>query len=198
MIDDAYRFVLRWKDVILKYVAAMLLLVPGAFLLAPQFFVVPGMIAFPVLGWPDPETTSIPDNVFFALVLVCWAVLLYWATATDSIGRTIARSCWAFSTGAFLLPTIGIAVVIFGPPDPPDQIFPKWMLIIVASIIGLVLGFIARALAVNAAPEGSPEKSGGTWYVFRPIGGGYFALAVGLLLIVAIALRLNRYEGLLN
>ena len=197
-MDNAFGFVVSRKETILRYVLAMPLLIPVAWLLTLDIAGIAWGMAFVVLG-PDPGglQESIP-GLGQALVFFCWAVLLYWATSTDSIDRTVTRAFWAFCTGVFLLPVVGVTTVIFGPPDPSDQIIPKWVFMIGFFVVGVPLGFLVRRLARSMAPKGSPEESGGIWYVFKPIGGGYLVLAVGLLLIGATVLRLAGYEGLLS
>ena len=182
------------QDDILKYVFPIVLLIPGAILLMFDIVGFAWGIVFVVLG---DRPVGEANDVFYVLVLCCWVVLLYWSTVTDSSRRAIARACWAFCAGAFLLPVPGIAMVIFGPPDPPDQIIPKGVFLFVFILIGLPLGLLTRAMAKAMAPQGSPEQSGGIWYVFRPIGGGYLVLAMGLLFIGATVLRLYGFEGLL-
>ena len=199
-MSSAYRFVLSQKDVILRYVAPMPVLILAAPLLTAGLWIIAVGIVYVVLG-PRLTEVSLPSVIFFVLILFCWAALLYWATSTGSTERAIARAFWAFCTGVLLVPVMIIVPVVLGPPQPTDSsdpIIPAWMFQVFISVAAVVIGFVLRAAAVLTSPEGSPEKSGGIWYVFRPIGGGYFVLVVGLLLIGALVLRLNGYEGLLS
>ena len=166
-MSNAYRFVINRKDTILRYAVAMPLLIPAAWLLTIDILVFIGWIALGVLGadqgWEPPISG---DILLYSLVLFSWATLLYWAAATDSIKRTIARTCWAFSTGSFLFPVVAVMSLSFLPPDPSDQIIPHWLFVFIFTVVGLVLGFTMRGAAMLMSP-GSPEASGGIWYVFK-------------------------------
>ena len=195
-MDNAFSFVVSRKDIILRYAAAMPLLVPGAFLLTVDLV---GYIAniLAVIVPLEPEAGPHPlasPHVFFSLVIVGWVVLVFWATATDSIRRTVARACCALCAGGFLFPVLGINMVFFQPPDPPDMIFTQEIVLLGTIIVGVPFGILMRVAAILFAPRGSPERSGGIfgiWYVFRPIGGKYFVLVMALALIVAA----NLYEA---
>ena len=175
---------------------AGVLLIPGAFLLAVGIGTVVGGIATLVLGTgPIFDEPTIPTALAPWVLLFSWAVLLYWATATDSLERTLARAFWVLCIGSFLLPVIGITHYILGPPDPPDAWFPKWFILALSIFFGLPGGLICFPIAKMVAPRGSPEKS--IWYVFRPVGGRWVALAMGLLLVAAIVLHQKYgWEGL--
>ena len=193
-MDNAFGFVVSRKDTILRYVVAMPLLLPGAFLLVFAYLTVVTLMGFIVVG-PDMTLAQIGRNGLSLLAMVSWVVLVFWATATDSIRRTIARACWAFSTGGFLLPVGGFVSLSYGPPDPPDHIITKGVVLLATLFIGVPIGLVMIAAAKLTAPEGSPERS--AWYAFKPIGGAYFALAVGLLFFVAMVLHLFGWEGFL-
>ena len=194
-MGNAFGFVVSRKDVILRYVAAMPLLVPGAFLLTVDLGVyVTNILAVIVPLEPEAEPHPLAGpELFFSLVIVGWVVLVFWATATDSIRRTVARACCALCAGGFLFPIVGIQLVFFQPPDPPDMIFTQEIWLMFFTIVGVSFGILMRIAAILFAPRGSPERSGGIWgiwYVFRPIGGKYFVLVMALVLIVAA----NLYE----
>ena len=194
-MGNAFGFVVSRKDVILRYVAAMPLLVPGAFLLTVDLGVyVTNILAVIVPLEPEAEPHPLAGpELFFSLVIVGWVVLVFWATATDSIRRTVARACCALCAGGFLFPIVGIQLVFFQPPDPPDMIFTQEIWLLGFIIVGVPFGVFMRIAAILFAPRGSPERSGGIWgiwYVFRPIGGKYFVLVMALVLIVAA----NLYE----
>ena len=194
-MDNVFGFVVSRKDVILRYVAAMPLLVPGAFLLTVDLGVYVGNILIVIVPL-EPEAEPHPlagTELFFSLVIVSWVVLVFWATATDSIRRTVSRACCALCAGGFLFPVLGINMVFFQPPDPPDMIFTQEIWLLGFIIVGVPFGVFMRIAAILFAPRGSPERSGGIlgiWYVFRPIGGKYFVLVMALVLIVAA----NLYE----
>ena len=194
-MDNVFGFVVSRKDVILRYVAAMPLLVPGAFLLTVDLGVYVGNILIVIVPL-EPEAEPHPlagPELFFSLVIVSWVVLVFWATATDSIRRTVSRACCALCAGGFLFPVLGINMVFFQPPDPPDMIFTQEIWLLGFIIVGVPFGVFMRIAAILFAPRGSPERSGGIlgiWYVFRPIGGKYFVLVMALVLIVAA----NLYE----
>ena len=193
-MDNAFGFVVSRKDVILRYVAAMPLLVPGAFLLTADLVVYVTNILYVIIT-PDPGDQIVDmlwsPHVFFALVIVGWVVLVFWATATDSIRRTVARACCALCAGGFLFPIVGIHEVFFQPTNPTDTIFTQEIVLFGCILVGVPFGILMRIAAILFAPKGSPERSGsifGIWYVFRPIGGKYFVLVMALVLIVAAML----------
>ena len=193
-MGNAFGFVVSRKDTILRYVAAMPLLVPGAFLLTVELGVyVSNILA--VIVPPDPGDQSVDmlylPYVFFPLVSVGWVVLVFWATATDSIRRTVARACCALCAGGFLFPIVGIQLVFFQPPDPTDMLITQEAWLLGFILVGVPFGILMRIAAILFATKGSPERSGnifGIWYVFRPIGGKYFVLVMALVLIVAAML----------
>ena len=186
------------QELILKFVLAAPLLIPGAYLLMTAIVVVATAIATLGLG-TDLMEWDVPIYVVILMALGSWTGLLYWSTATDSSRRTVARTFWAFCAGAFLLPVVGILSAILWPDPPGGQavVTKAWTVILTVGI-GLPLGFLCFLIARTVAPQGSPESTGGIWYVFRPIGGGWFVLAVGLLLTGAVVLRIAGYEGLLH
>ena len=194
-MDNAFGFVVSRKDTILRYVAAMPLLLPGAFLLTIDLVVYVANILTVIVPL-EPEAGPHPlvrPYVFFPLVSVGWVVLVFWATATDSIRRTVARACCALCAGGFLFPIVGIHEVFFQPTNPTDTIFTQEIVLLGCILVGVPFGILMRIAAILFAPKGSPERSGsifGIWYVFRPIGGKYFVLVMALALIVAA----NLYE----
>ena len=183
-MDNAFGFVVSRKDTILRYVAAMPLLVPGAFLLTVGLGVSVENITY-VFYTPEGVHPFFWPYVFFPLVSVGWVVLVFWATATDSIRRTVAHAC------CVLFPIVGIREVFFLPTNPTDTIFTQELVLLGCILVGVPFGILMRIAAILFAPKGSPERSGsifGIWYVFRPIGGKYFVLVMALVLIVAAML----------
>ena len=183
-MDNAYRFVLSRKKIILRYVVAMPLLIPPAFLLAMNISTVVEIAFF--LAELEPDYPS--GEQYLLLSLLSWAVLLSWATATDSIRRTIARTCWAFSATAFILPVVIIVAAVLSPPDPPDAIFPTSLFVVASLFVGVPLGFLEMILASALSPRGFPEKSIG---IFSParIGWMRIAIMVAVLVIGFVAVR---------
>ena len=189
-MGNAFGFVVSRKDTILRYVATMPLLVPGAFLLTVDLGVYVTNILY-VFYTPEGVHPFFWPYVFFPLVSVGWVVLVFWATATDSSRRTVARACCALCAGGFLFPIVGIHEVFFQPTNPTDTIFTQEIFLLGCILVGVSFGILMRIAAILFAPRGSPERSGGIWgiwYVFRPIGGKYFVLVMALVLIVAAML----------
>ena len=191
-INKAVTFVTSRKATIVRYVVAFPLVLPGAGLLSVAALTVPMVMGYYAVG----SSAFVPPLTIkqvLAIALACWIVLTYWAASTDSSKRTAIRACWAFSTGSFLFPVMVFMIFALDPPNPPDEstaLIPNWVFDLVVFcltvIYGLLIGLISRFVAKETAPVGSPEKSGGIWYVFKPIGGRYLVLAVGLLFIGAL------------
>ena len=173
---------------------AILLVIPVAALFS-------GEILITVLAGLDEYSVPI-NQVGAGVFLASWAVLIYWAAGeTNSVRRTVSRIFWAFATAMFLLP---IFMVVWGattPPDPPDTIFPKSVVLTVISIIGVILGALGLVLAKAVSPPGSPELSAGrVWRetidrVHR-IGVARIAPALLLLVLGIAVLRLGSTQGI--
>ena len=177
-----------------RYMVAFFVLIPGAFLFAYEVTAVVALLLFFLLGPTAPEFYEARD--FLVAFLFCWSVLIYWAASTDNDDRVVARGGWACAAAAFLVPAAGIMGLVTGLQEYSNDAAIRWGNFFLGTIIGLPIGFIAKALAWRAAPSDTPERTASIWYVLRPIGGGYFVLAVGLLIFVGAVLRMRGYEGL--
>ena len=159
----------------------MLLLIPPAFLLAVDIAVVLEIVFLLIEHESDSQSIEQYRLLFLLLSLLSWAVLLCWATATDSILRTIARTCWAFSATAFILPVVVIVVAVLSPPDPPGVIFPTSLFVVASLLLGVSLGLLELILALALSPRGSPEKSIG---ILLPTRIGWIRLAIVVTFLV--------------
>ena len=175
-----------------RLVVATLVVIPVAALFAAEILIL-------VLAGLDEHSVPL-SQVRIAVFLAVWAVLVYWAAETASVRRTVGRTCWAFSTAAFLLP---IAMIVWGvatPADPPDAFFPKSMVLSVISFIGVILGIVGFVLAVAVSPLGATERSAERllWELretARRIGVVRIALVLMLLVLGVVVLRVGSERG---
>ena len=136
--------------------------------------------------------------VFF---LAIWAVLIYWAVwETDSIRRTISRSCWAFTVSSFLIPIASVTWGITSLPDPDQTIIPKSSTVLAVSVAGVVLGSVGLLLAKVISPKAAPEREvgrlvGDTRETVRRIGDARVAIALVLLVAGVVGLHVGSSEG---
>ena len=156
-----------------------------------------------VLAGLDLGNNTVPfvNQLGAAVFLAIWAVLLFWASwESDSIRRTISRTCWALSIALFLIPIAMIAYEVTAPPDPPDPIFPRWMVLAVISFFAVALGPVVLLLAIVMSPRGAAERSPERLFqetkeTVRRIGMWRIALALMLLILGAVVLRVGSTSG---
>ena len=176
-----------------RFVVAVPLVIPVTALFSGETLI------FVLAGLDDHSVPLIQVRV--AVFLASWAVLIYWAAGeTDSVRRTVSRTCWAFSTATFLLPIVMIVWGVTTPPDPPDTFFPKWLVLAVFSFLGVILGTVGLFLAVAVSPPGAPERSAERLFreiseTVRRIGVGRIALALILLVLGVVVLRVGSTAG---
>ena len=141
---------------------------------------------------------ALPSGILFTLGLLTWTAMLCWATATDDISRTVSRAMWALAVAAFLRPVGAVAFAIFGPPDHPDDFFPKAFIVGLSVFIALTVGPFCLALAKTVAPKGTPEKS--IRFVTAAIGGDRVAIAAAgrCLLLAGVGVEYAGWRGVLN
>lgn len=181
--------------VIPRFAVAALAAVPVAALLAFEAMV-------PVLAGLDLDNHTVPfvSQLGAAVFLVVWAALIYWAAwETDSIRRAVSRTCWAFTTTAFLLPFVLIVYEVTTPPEP-DTIFPRSLALMVFAFFGVVFGCVSLLLAVLVSPRGAAERSPGglfteTSETVRRVGATRIALALTLLIAGVVVLRIGSAQG---
>ncbi len=154
------------------------------------------------LDFDNQTVPLIQVQLAVALVfLASYVGLIYWATVeVASIRRTISRTCWAFSALALLLPITLVVWGITSPPDVRDPIFGKWVVVMVFSFFGVILGIVGLVLAVVVSPSGAPERSPERLYretmeTVRRIGMRRIALALMLLVLGVVVLRVGSTSG---
>ena len=177
-----------------RFVVAALATIPVA-----AFFAVEVLIV--ILAGLDEHSAPV-SQVRIVVFAASWVVLIYWAMmGTASVRRTVSRTCWAFSTAAFLLPIMMIVLGVTTPPDPGDTIFPESLILAVISFFGVILGAVGLLLAVVVSPRGAPERSAERLFretreAVRRIGVTRIALALMLLVLGVGVLRVGSAAGL--
>lgn len=181
---------------ILRFVVAMPLAIPAAGLLTIQAMIF-------ILAGLDLGNNTVPfvRPLGAAAFLAIWAVLIYWASwESDSIRGAVSRTCWAFSIASFLLPIAMIVYEVTAPPNPPDPIFPRSLVLAVVSFLAVVLGAVVLLPAVFVSPNGAAERSLGglfqeTRETVRRIGATRIGIAFMLLVLGVLILRVGSSAG---
>lgn len=183
---------------ILRFVIVILLAIPVAALFTAEamIFILMG------LDFDNQTVPLIQVQIAVAVVfLASYVGLIYWAAwEVASVRRAISRTCLAFSTLTLLLP---IALFVWGitsPPDVPGAIFGKWVVLIVFSIFGVIIGIVGLVLGEVVAPSGAPERSPKRLFretieTVRRIGMPRIALALTLLVLGVAVLRVGSTSG---
>ena len=146
----------------------------------------------------DNHTVPFVAQLRAAVFLASWVALVYWAAwETASIRRTISRTCWAFSAAAVLLPIASVTWAVTSPPYPDGYIITKFFIVVVAFLVGVVLGLLGLLLAIVWSPLAAPERHPvrllrDTRETLRRIGGARIALA---LMLLVVGLRVGSAEG---
>ena len=65
--------------------------------------------------------------------------LTYWASLAHSDRQVVHRTAIGFSLASFAIPVAAIAFAVIQPPAE-DPIFPEWMIVVAAGVVGIALG----------------------------------------------------------
>ena len=133
-----------------KVVAAAVLSIPAAALSRLDIAIALGA----ELG--GTKTVQYHEQIGFAVLAVTWLSLTCWAAFGNSNNQIVHRCSIGFSLAAFALPVAAIAFVIIQPPAR-DPIFPEWMIIAAAGVVGITLG-IGGAAAARATSDAKSKR----------------------------------------
>ena len=138
-------------DTTMKVVAAAVLSVPAAALSRLDIAIAIGA----ELG--GAKTVQYHEQIGFAVLALTWVALTYWASLAHSNRQVVHRTAIGFSLAAFALPVAAIVFVVIQPPAR-DPIFPEWMIIAAAGVVGITLGIGGAAAARTTSDAKSKRK----------------------------------------
>ena len=131
-----------------KLMVALVLLVPSAFLFTLGSYWIISSATSAIAGSDLTYRSDIPT---FPLFLVSWAAPLLWVMVTDSIKRTVVRTCWVFSMAGFAIPAAGLVATLLA-YFYTSSLGSLWGAVFIQVMVGFPLGTIGLALALNMSP----------------------------------------------
>ena len=120
-------------DTRLKVVAAAVLSIPAAALSRLDIAIAIG----DELGGAN--TFQYHQQIGIAALALTWVALTYWASLAHSDRQVVHRTAIGFSLASFAIPVAAIAFAVIQPPAE-DPIFPEWMIVVAAGVVGIALG----------------------------------------------------------
>ena len=126
----------------LKYVLVILLSFPVAAFLVFDVYLCFSRRSIPIL-----------DLLAIPFLLVTWGGLIYWGTRVSSIKESVARTCRAFASAAFLLMATSIVFWAIAPRQEQPIIIPKEFFAIVLLVFGGIMGVLGLIASRVLSPK---------------------------------------------